>query len=124
MSLPQYQKGLSMAGWIFLIMILGSVITLGTKLTPLYWDHNTMSKILDKMVPERGMVALRDTKLRALIKKRFKLNNIRKFDLKNNMTIKRPENRVIIDLNYEVRLPLVYNVDIIATFEKQVILRD
>lgn len=124
MNLPQYQRGLSGAGWMFLIMVIGSVVTVGTKLAPLYLDHNTMSNILDRLAEEKGMVAKRDVDLTNIIKKRFKMNNIRDFDFKNHMTFKRPENRVIIDMNYEVRLPLVYNVDLIASFKKQTVLRD
>ena len=124
MSLLRNQRGLSMAGWLFLIMIFGSVLTVGTKLAPLYLDHNTMSNILDRLALEQGMVKKGNTELRAIIKKRLKLNNIRKFDLEHNMTLTRPEGRVVIDLNYEVRLPLLHNVDLIAAFEKQTILRD
>lgn len=124
MNLPQNQRGLSMAGWMFLIMIIGSLITVGTKLAPLYLDHNTMSNILDRLAEEKGMVVKRNVDLVNIIQKRFRMSGIRTFDLKKNMTIKRPENRVIITLDYEVRLPLAYNVDLIATFDKQTILRD
>lgn len=124
MNLPQYQRGLSMVGWMFLIMIIGSLITVGTKLAPLYIDHNTMANILDRLAEEKGMVVKRNVELTRIIKKRFKMNGIRTFDLKKNMSMKRPENRVIITLDYEVRLPLVYNVDLIASFEKQTVLRD
>lgn len=124
MNLPHSQRGLSGAGWMFLIMVIGSVATVGTKLAPLYLDHNTMSNILDRLAEEKGMVTKRDVELTNIIKKRFKMNNIRDFDFENHMTFKRPENRVIIDMNYEVRLSLVYNVDLIASFEKQTVLRD
>tara|TARA_Y100000310_G_scaffold344974_1_gene460892 strand:- start:5047 stop:5421 length:375 start_codon:yes stop_codon:yes gene_type:complete len=124
MSFPYHQRGLSIAGWMFLIMIIGSGIAIGMKLAPLYLDHNTMSNILDRLAEEKGMVIKGNTELTDIMKKRFKMNNIRNFDFKNHITISRPEDRVVIDMNYEVRLPLVQNVDIIASFEKQTILRD
>ncbi|HJN50096.1 MAG: DUF4845 domain-containing protein [Pseudomonadales bacterium] len=124
MNLPHYQKGLSMAGWMFLILVIGSVITIGTKLAPLYLDHNTMSNIMDGLPQEKGMVTKGNVELTDILRKRFKMNNIRDFDFKNHLTINRPEDRVVIDMNYEVRLPLVHNVDLIASFEKQIILRD
>ena len=105
-------------------MIIGSGIAIGMKLAPLYLDHNTMSNILDRLAEEKGMVIKGNTELTDIMKKRFKMNNIRNFDFKNHITISRPEDRVVIDMNYEVRLPLVQNVDIIASFEKQTILRD
>ncbi len=124
MNIPHQQRGITMPGWIFLILIVGSTVTVGTKLAPLYLDHNTMGNIIDRLAQERGMVKKGNGELTAIIRKRFKLNNIRTFDLKRNMTIKRPENRVVITLDYEVRVPLISNVDLVASFDKQTILRD
>jgi len=124
MRLPKHQRGLSTAGWMFLILIIGAIITVGTKLAPLYIDHNTMSNILDGLAEEKGMVTKGSRELTEIITKRFKLNGIRSFNLKDNMTIKRPGNNLVITLDYEVRLPLVHNVDLIASFEKETIFRD
>ena len=124
MNIPHHQRGITMPGWIFLILVVGSTVTVGTKLAPLYLDHNTMGNIIDRLAQEKGMVKKGNGELTAIIRKRFKLNNIRTFDLNRNMTIRRPQNRVVITLDYEVRVPLISNVDLVASFDKQTILRD
>ena len=54
---------------------------------------------------------------------RLKINNIRKFDLKENLKISRGANRVELVLGYEIRIDLFAN-HLIAVFENKVPLRD
>ena len=49
MNFPNRQRGISVAGLIMLILIVGGGITAGTKLAPFYLDHNTISTIMEKM---------------------------------------------------------------------------
>ena len=111
-----HSRGMGMAGWIFLILIVGGAITVGTKLVPLYLDHNTMTQVLDSLAQEQGVVDKRTGDIEEMIKKRFKLNNIRDFDMKNNLKITRPDDKVVATLDYEVRIPLAGNVDLVASF--------
>ena len=119
-----YSRGMGTGGWIFLIFIVGGLVTIGTKLAPLYLDHNTMSSILDGMAAEQGIVDKRTDDIDGMIRKRFKMNNIRDFDFKKGMKITRPEDKVVVDLDYEVRLPLAGNVDLIAHFDHHTEMRN
>ena len=123
-QLPMRQEGLSFFGWLLMILVFGSAITMGMKLLPLYLDHNTMSGVLDNMAEESGLAGKRQYELEDMIKKRFKVNNVRDFDHKENLEIKRDKSGVEIILDYEVRIPLVHNVDLIASFDKSVSLKD
>lgn len=124
MNVPHYQRGLGVAGWIFMILLFGGVLTVGTKLFPYYMDHSTMSGVLDGIAAMDGVATKRTDEIRDLIKHRFKLNNIRDFPIKDEIEIKRTANGVDIVMDYEARVPLVYNVDLVASFHKQVALRD
>jgi hypothetical protein len=117
------QQG-NLGGYILAILFFGAFLTLAGRLGPLYMDHNTMSNLLDKMAQEQGMGNLSDGELQNAIKKRFKLNNIREFDIKEHIEIERTGSGTELIMDYEVRMPLVHNVDLIASFEKEVRLRD
>jgi len=123
MNFPQKQRGLSFAGWIFLLLIFGSAMTLGLKLVPAYMDHNTMANVLDGIASEDGHALKPISMIQDLVKKRFKLNNIREFDFKENMKVEAGNNGTTITLDYEVRMNVARNLDLIATFNKQVELR-
>ena len=83
-----------------------------------------MSGLMDKMATEPGIGNKSDNELRAMLLKRFKLNNIRDFNLKEHVQFDRHAKGTDIVMDYEIRIPLVYNVDLIAAFDKTVSLRD
>lgn len=118
------QKG-SFGGLIIAILLFGGFLSLGASLGPLYMDHNTMSTIMDKMANESGMGSKTDQGIMDSMRQRLKLNNIRDFDLKQHVTIDRSSaSGTELILDYEVRIPLIHNLDLIATFYKKVELRD
>ncbi len=123
-SLSRNRQTGNVGGYLLAIIVIGGAISLGSKLIPLYMDHNTMSSILDKMAEEQGMGAQTDGALRDAMKKRFKLNNIRDFDIKQHTKIDRTGRGTDIIMDYEVRMTLVHNLDIVAAFNKKVELRD
>ena len=123
-NFPKIQAGMGMAGWMFIVFIFGSVMTVGMKLAPPFLDHNTMSNILDGMAEENGLAQKRDFQIENIIKKRFKMNNIRDFKIRENLEIRRTRNGVEIVMDYEVRMNLIRNVDLIASFDKSVELRN
>ncbi|MDK1023638.1 MAG: DUF4845 domain-containing protein [Gammaproteobacteria bacterium] len=124
MNLQKKQQGLSGLGWMLLILIVGGTATLGIRLIPHYVDFNTAAAILDGMSREQGLISKRTSDIEAMFKKRLKLNNIREFKLDERLTIKRASDRIIINLEYEVREPLVYNIHVLLTFKHNVQLRN
>ncbi len=123
-ELNKHRQAGGMSGVFFVILILGGSISLGAKLVPLYTDHNTMSSILDKMAEEPGMGSRGDGSIREELRKRFKVNNIRDFDVGKHVQIERHGRGTDVIMDYEVRVPLVSNLDLIAAFDKKVELRD
>ncbi len=114
------QQGLGVAGWLLLILVFGGAMTVGMKLLPLYMDHRTMSNVLDSLTEISGLGSQRSDQIQSVIQQRFKLNGIRDFNFKDNMTIARDDDGATVILDYEVRMPLVSNVDLIASFNKEV----
>lgn len=124
MKFPRDQKGLGAIGWLFLILLFGGFLTIGAKLFPHYLDYNTMAGVLESIAKIDGMASRRAPDIRDVIAKRFNLNNIRDFPIDENIEIKRSQNGVEIIMAYEVRVPLVSNIDLVASFDKQVELRN
>ena len=109
--------------WLFIILIFGGALSIAFKIIPLYMDHSTMSNVLDGMATEDGMAGKPRATLKSAITQKFKMNNIRDFSVKDNVEIKRTANGTEIIMDYEFRLKLVKNLDLIADFEKTVELR-
>ncbi|MBO6566323.1 MAG: DUF4845 domain-containing protein [Pseudomonadales bacterium] len=113
-----------MSSLIFAILIFGGMMSIGAKVIPVYMDHNTISNILDKLAEEPGMGSRTDGGIREELRKRLKLNNIREFDIGEHVKIERHGRGTDVLLDYEVRMPMVSNLDLIAHFNKKVELRD
>ena len=123
MKFSNRQRGLGVAGWLILIVVFGGITTIGMKLVPLYLDHNTMSNIIDGVAAEPNIGNKRNIDIQEMIINRFKINNIRDFDWKKNLVIKRDSEGVKIILDYEARVPLAGNVDLMAKFYKEANIR-
>jgi len=124
MNLPRYQQGLGAIGWLILVFVFGGLLTFGLKVAPIYADNATIEKILDGVAAEPGVGSKDTGEIDRIIKARFHVNNIRDFDYSKNLTIVRDNAGARLVLSYEVRVPLVYNLDLIASFNKTVALQD
>lgn len=124
MSFPRYQKGMGFVGWMLLILIFGGVLTVGLRLFPHYMDHNTVAGVLDGLGEVEGLGSQPTATIRDRMKKRFNVNNVRDFPVDEYIEIDRSGTEARIVMDYEVRVPVVYNLDLVATFNKQVRLRN
>ena len=117
------QRG-SMGGIMVILLVVAAVVSVGSRVIPLYLDHNTMGTIMEKMSLENGLALQNEASIRDTMKKRLKMNNIRDFDLKEHLKIDRSKVGTELVLDYEVRIELVSNLSLIAAFNKKVSLRD
>lgn len=124
MNFPYHQRGMGFAGWLVVILVLGSTITVAMKLAPHYMDFNTIGKIMDEMALENGMAVKNKAQLISLMEKKLKINQIRTFPLKENITLKVSNDGSELILDYEVREALVANIALIAAFDKTIELRE
>ncbi len=123
-GLSARQSGMSMFGILVLLLTVGSVLSLGMQIIPIYLDNNTMSKVLDGMATEDGLSLQTDDQLEKLIIKRFKVNNVRDFNVRDDIDINRTRNGVQIVMDYEVRENVFRNLDFVVSFEKTIELRN
>ncbi|MDG1203834.1 MAG: DUF4845 domain-containing protein [Pseudomonadales bacterium] len=124
MNFPYHQRGMGFAGWLLLILVLGSCLTIVLKLAPHYIDYNTISKIMDEMETENGLALKNKTQLISAMDKKFKINQIRTFPLKENLTLTSTKDGAEVILDYEVREAIVSNIDIVVSFDKTIELRN
>jgi hypothetical protein len=123
MNSPRYQRGLGLAGWIIVMLVVGSITSLLLKLYTPFYDHYLIEQVMEKMEQEDGHANKPAEMLTNMIRQRLKMNNVRNFPLSKNMTIKRTLNGTEVIFDYEVRENLWKNIDIVSSFEKKVELR-
>ena len=119
-----HQRGMGIAGWIFVILIIGAGASVGSQLIPVYMDNGTVVNVLKALQNEPGHGSKHDAGLKDLIEKRLKVNSIRDFPIDERLKIERDRRGTTLILDYEVRMDLIQNLDLVASFSETVELRD
>lgn len=103
------------------VIIIGAVlgaVWLSLRLIPHYIDFETMKSVMEDLpgpqVHEMDKRTIRDS-----LEKRFKINNLRSFKVRDVVKIERTSKSTVIDVAYEVREPLMFNIDLVLSFEDQ-----
>ena len=115
---PQRQHGMSKWGWLFAAIVFVSAVTLTLRLGPHYLDFRIVTTILDRLPAESLHQKMTKEDIREVFTKQFRIESFR-IPLKEVLTIDRNRDRTIIDVNYEVREHLAYNVDVVLVFSEQ-----
>ncbi len=118
MSAWRRQHGLSAMGMLLVIILIVSAVTLVLKLAPFYIDYYTIQSVLEDL-PANQVRTMSRTSLDDLLKKRFSINNLRGFDIRDIIELDRSREGTALELNYEQREHLFFNIDVVLTFQKR-----
>ena len=111
------QRGISSAVVLMIALLLGLFFTFGLKVGPLYVDHNLITGLCQGLIDNGEANTLTVTEVRDRISSTLRINNITDFDL-NSILMRKDNGEAIITVAYEKRVPLVANLDIVATFDE------
>ena len=117
-SRPRRQRGMAMIQWLILVLIVGGTAMMAIRTVPHYIDFYTMVSVVEAL-PKNEVHVMSKQKIRDSLKKRFKINNIREFDLTKIVAIERKRGTTALTLDYEIREHLFYNVDVVLSFTKR-----
>lgn len=116
-GVAQFQRGASFLSIIIGLIIAGFFFSVAFKLFTPYKDHATIDSVLTSLTEDPKQVDLPNSTIRSNIEKRFVINQV-KLPSREALEIRQEEGTVYLDLNYEVRVPMFYNVDAVVKFEE------
>jgi hypothetical protein len=117
-SLPRSQRGFSKFG-LLLLVVLVSGLTFGLRILPVYLDHNFVKGVAEDLVASGRAATLTQAQMREEIANGLRVNNVRDFNL-NSITLQRENASPVLVIDYERRVPLVGNVDVINSFDDRI----
>lgn len=112
------QKGASFLSMLTIILVAGFFFSVAFKLYPAYMDYTTVDSVLTKVIQDEDEISKDPKLLKRDLNKKWSVNQIR-LPSKESLIIRRKEGVVTITLDYEVRVPMFFNVDAMVKFEKQ-----
>jgi len=118
-SLPRSQLGFSKFGLLMLLVLLVSGLTFGLKILPVHLDRNFVKGAAQELLASGRAAGLTQVEVREEIASALRVNNVRDFNL-NSITLQRENASPALVIDYERRIPLVGNVDVIISFDDRI----
>jgi hypothetical protein len=112
------QRGMTAISGLATLVLIVSAITLTLKLAPHYIDFYTIQSVIEELPREevRGMTR---AALNEQLDKRFRINNLRDFAIRDIISIERSRDATVLQVQYERRENLFLNIDVVITFHKR-----
>lgn len=119
MSKCSNQGGWTFLGLLTFLLVAGIFVSVGFKLAPAYTDHQTLKSIMRTVELDHQMLANNKRQIELSVIKKMRINNLKlppEF-----LKITKSKGEVIMDIDYEVRIPMFHNVEAVVMFEEQYI---
>ena len=109
--------GMSLLSLLSVVVVVGVVVILALRLGPHYIDFRTLDSVMEGL-PKTQIHEMSKAQIREMLLKRYKINNIRDLKIRDVVSIERKQDETIITVAYEIREPLVYNIDAVLSFNE------
>lgn len=112
------QTGMTLIGFLFVLAIAGFFAFLAMRLFPVYSEYYSVVSDMKGIAAEPGVANMSPERIRDLLNRRFYISYVESVK-PEHIKITR-NNGYNLTIKYEVRRPLVYNLDFVAMFDKTV----
>ena len=113
------QRGMTGAGWLLVLFLIGFFSLLILKLATVYMENYTVKTVLASLEQEPLITKKSVTEIRKMIRRRMKVNGIYEFD-KDAIKITRDGGVTTVEIDYEVQKNVAGNVDLLVFFSDSV----
>jgi hypothetical protein len=110
------QRGMTLIGFIIVLALVGFFAYIAMKLVPMYSEYYAVKQALKGLQAEPGIANKDPAKIEDLFFRRLYISyaeNVKP----SNVTIERADGGWLMSVQYEVRKPLVANLDVVGKFE-------
>lgn len=118
MAARSKQQGLTLVGFIMVLAVVGFFIFLALKLFPVYSEYYSVVSDMKALAAEPGIAQAEPRVVRDKLFRRFYISYVTSVKAENVKITRNPN--YTLNVNYEVRNPLVYNLDFVAKFDKTI----
>ena len=116
-----HQKGMTAIGWLLVLGLIAFFTLITLRMLPLYLEYTKVASTLESLKEQPGITNQTKTQIIQIVTKRFGINDV---DVKNvdpkKIKVSKDSGVLKVSIEYERREHLIGNVDVIATFDKEV----
>ncbi len=118
MKSRKQQTGASFFSILVVLIVVGFLFSIAFKLYPAYTDNMTVESVIEDMVADREQLKKGPRELKSGFIKKMRINQV-KLPTKESLVITQKKGVIRFILDYEVRIPMFYNVDAVVVFKKE-----
>jgi hypothetical protein len=109
------QQGMTLTSFILVLAVVGVFVYMGMKLIPMYSEYFAVKKALEGMASDPGMSQNTPEQIKDLFFRRMGADYVD--DVKpENVKLARKDAGWLITVDYEVRKPLIANLDVVGHY--------
>ena len=115
------QKGMSFFSWLVVLILIAFFASAAFKLIPHYMDNKALEKAIMAVEKDKATGDKVDTvaDFYTHISKSMQINSIRDLKMDDIMEVTQVNNDFVVLLKYEAHEPLIKNIDLVVTFDKE-----
>ncbi len=118
-KLVKQQRGMTAIGWLIVLGILSFFVLLVLRLAPGYLEYYKVKSVIESLQQEPYLGNKTPMEIRSLLQRRIDVNAIDSIQAKD-VKIVQSSGRTTITAEYEVRVPILGNVDAVSSFKKSI----
>ncbi len=114
MKIMKRQRGMTGIGWLAILGLMSIIVLAALRLFPVYMDAMSIGSAVESLEKDADVfTGVND--VRSRLDKRFAINNIG-FLTRDDVKITRDGSFYLVDVDYESRVPFMYNIDFVVSF--------
>lgn len=115
------QEGMSLVGFLIVLSLVVFVAYLGMRIVPIYLEFYSVKSAMNGLAKQPGSARFSPFDIKSSMSNRLNINFADGNLEPENIKVVR-NNGVWLQVRYEVREPIMGNLDVIATFDERVML--
>ncbi|MGQ7958451.1 DUF4845 domain-containing protein [Pseudomonas sp. SP16.1] len=119
MTFARSQQGLSILGWLMVLAVVAFFASTAFKVIPHYLDYMSLEKIITSVETDKALEVRTVGEFYSHVEKGMQVNSIRDLKMRDILKVKVENNEFLAHLKYEKREPLIENLDLVVTFDKE-----
>ena len=112
------QRGITFLGFVIVLAVVGFFGFLAMRLFPVYQEYYSAVSVFKSVTEAPGAVNESPAEIRKQLERRFQISYVENINLDKDIKFKNEKSGKLLQLKYEVRRPLMYNLDFVASFDK------
>lgn len=112
------QRGLSLIGFLIVVLLVGVFALVAMRLFPIYSEYYNVVGSMESLKSQPGVATKSPDEIKNLFFRRLYVNYVENVERKNVLVSR--DGGLHIRVKYEVRRPMVGNLDVVASFDKTV----